>query len=837
MASNMGGGDGDPGESLDYRLCFLCQLNSGEALSDLSTSQWKAKMENQYKVMVQFISKLLRYDALPVDPKTGRTSIKLLNMYSCECMKGDGLTEEHCCDRCLTGDGSRISIADLVANKAKYHQSCRGRINKQKVEREEKKARAKRKAENQAEQHSPMKTRRQSEPLPKKFEPVCFFCDGEENEEGDDDLRQAMTLSLSTNVFMAAEKLRDTKSLRKLADGDIVAIEGVYHLRCLTKFYRRASKLEKHSPADKTRETKARVLSELAEYVEEFRGSLESLQMKDLVLLYNKRMSSLGEEDSPAHTTRLRIDLTKLIPDLKAVKINGKWELMFDELLGAAVRDFKKRTDHDKNLLDKTASLLRQNRFKKKRKLFDGSFSSTSEEESCDDDLCYLLYRYLAGPRIDAENDKPKESLMAVVKTAAQFLDFNIAKKRSKNPDAVIRHNRDKETPFSISLAMRVHLLSGSEALKDELACRGLAISNDRLRQICTDMANSIIKYWNTLGFVIPFQAVQNVFTVGGADNINYIPSSTTSDSKTVMNATSLSITQFFPADHEFIRPAMMNPEAMGKRSVNKLPRSYTQIEDIIFDKNADVKIPDLKTSLHPIPMRHISLDELLSEEFLWLEFVYHNYDKNLTKGQWISWAAFFSSRSSKPVFITKTHMFPLINEYSNNPATLVHVMKKVAEATEFLNPGQDPILDVDQPLFTICKKFQFTQDVGSGLSEQEFLSMIGPLHSEQVLWGLSGEWLENSGWTELITNAGITTEGTAKGILKVTYSTLLSSKTFVIDFGGQYLALKWHKALLKVCKNNRIFLNISGTSSVQNQVPSSGVSFWDIHSAQESVL
>ena len=74
MASNMGGGDGEPGESLDYRLCFLCQLNSGEALSDISTSQWKANMENQFKLIVKFISKLLRYDALPVDPKTGRTT-------------------------------------------------------------------------------------------------------------------------------------------------------------------------------------------------------------------------------------------------------------------------------------------------------------------------------------------------------------------------------------------------------------------------------------------------------------------------------------------------------------------------------------------------------------------------------------------------------------------------------------------------------------------------------------------------------------------------------------------------------------------------------------------
>ena len=74
----------------------------------------------------------------------------------------------------------------------------------------------------------------------------------------------------------------------------------------------------------------------------------------------------------------------------------------------------------------------------------------------------------------------------------------------------------------------------------------------------------------------------------------------------------------------------------------------------------------------------------------------------------------------------------------------------------------------IQKPRITIYKKFQFTQAVGSGFSELEFLIMLGPLHEEQVLWVISGDWLENSGWTELINNAGVATSATAEAFLSV---------------------------------------------------------------------
>ena len=49
MASNIGGGDGDPGDSLDYALCFLCQRRSEEDLCDIATNRfYNGNMENQF---------------------------------------------------------------------------------------------------------------------------------------------------------------------------------------------------------------------------------------------------------------------------------------------------------------------------------------------------------------------------------------------------------------------------------------------------------------------------------------------------------------------------------------------------------------------------------------------------------------------------------------------------------------------------------------------------------------------------------------------------------------------------------------------------------------------
>ena len=150
----------------------------------------------------------------------------------------------------------------------------------------------------------------------------------------------------------------------------------------------------------------------------------------------------------------------------------------------------------------------------------------------------------LDGPGIDV--DRPPASSGKIVSSLAQSIMYNYIGKRSSNPQSVPRHPRERETPLSIMLAMKVHMKTGKESLVDTLAERGICVSYHRLRQLSTDIANSVITHWEHEGVVVPFQATARVFTAGGIDNIDYNPSSTTASSQSVLHGTGISILQHF---------------------------------------------------------------------------------------------------------------------------------------------------------------------------------------------------------------------------------------------------------------------------------------------------
>ena len=71
-----------------------------------------------------------------------------------------------------------------------------------------------------------------------------------------------------------------------------------------------------------------------------------------------------------------------------------------------------------------------------------------------------------------------------------------------------------------------------------------------------------------------------------------------------------------------------------------------------------------------------------------------------------------------------------------------MHVLKKI---TEHLNPGQTPVITVDQPLYALAKKIQW--EIGGELAEDKFVVMLAPFHTEDKSLKLPGEWLQDSGW------------------------------------------------------------------------------------------
>ena len=73
-------------------------------------------------------------------------------------------------------------------------------------------------------------------------QPACFFCD-----ETTGDFHKAETISLDNRVRHIATELRDTKLFAKLSVGDMIAIDAVYHFKCLTSFYNKHRFQGRHS--------------------------------------------------------------------------------------------------------------------------------------------------------------------------------------------------------------------------------------------------------------------------------------------------------------------------------------------------------------------------------------------------------------------------------------------------------------------------------------------------------------------------------------------------------------------------------------------------------------
>ena len=98
------------------------------------------------------------------------------------------------------------------------------------------------------------------------------------------------------------------------------------------------------------------------------------------------------------------------------------------------------------------------------------------------------------------------------------------------------------------------------------------------------------------------------------------------------------------------------------------------------------------------------------------------------------------------------------------------HSMKLVKDAIAYINPGQTPIIGMDQPLYALAKQIQWVRADVYG--ESSYVVMMGGLHIEMASLKMVGHWLNNSGWDSTLVQADITTRGRADAILRATHIT-----------------------------------------------------------------
>ena len=108
--------------------------------------------------------------------------------------------------------------------------------------------------------------------------------------------------------------------------------------------------------------------------------------------------------------------------------------------------------------------------------------------------------------------------------------------------------------------------------------------------------------------------------------------------------------------------------------------------------------------------------------------------------------------------------MLPLFTEDSKSVAMIMHAMQLIKQSINFLNPGQIPVVALDQPLYAIAIKVQLTWPREFG--KDHFVVVLGGLHIEMAFMSMIGDVLEGSGWVDALIKSGLGSPGVVESFL-----------------------------------------------------------------------
>ena len=338
----------------------------------------------------------------------------------------------------------------LTLNNAKWHKFCYKRCSSLKIERA---------------QHRRQKEHKQNIPSPTKHhlrartsscsvekdevsQPACFFCDDVTGE-----LHKAATHNLDCRVRSSAEQLGDSKILAKLAAGDMVAIDAVYHLNCLNSFYNK-SRTRKRKSTDVHEEISnnhSLAFAEVVSYIEEAIQSAHDekvvFKLSDLKQLYNERLENFGEDSVVSlHSSRFTKRLLHYLPCLEAHDSKAGTLLLLKQDTGNTLLDaINMQSDDAAILLMRVSKLIRKEMFE-----YEYSFKNSLTDEHYERLPVYLetLVKMILGdPTI-----KSPDCASAVSRAASsitQLVVFNSVK-QGRTDTVSLHHNPSRETALPL---------------------------------------------------------------------------------------------------------------------------------------------------------------------------------------------------------------------------------------------------------------------------------------------------------------------------------------------------------------------------------------------------
>ena len=131
--------------------------------------------------------------------------------------------------------------------------------------------------------------------------------------------------------------------------------------------------------------------------------------------------------------------------------------------------------------------------------------------------------------------------------------------------------------------------------------------------------------------------------------------------------------------------------------------------------------------------------------KYQWLNKINELLEKeNVEEKEYLSWSAHFASLQTTALSPSNiTSLLPLLEENAHSKAMIHHSMKLVKDAIPYINPGQTPIIEMDQSLYALAKQNQWERADVHG--ESSYVVIMSGLHTEMASLKMVGHWLNKS--------------------------------------------------------------------------------------------
>ncbi|MES9881863.1 MAG: hypothetical protein ABW185_13375 [Sedimenticola sp.] len=717
----------------------------------------------------------------------------------------------------------------MLAMKAVYHKSCRTVCNNSMVKRHELKL--KRKSEVPTEFPSPKKTRSKVNATFSRMEPECIICNTIIEGEA---LHKASTDAVDQKFKMWASKTRNTQLLAKLASAsDVHAMDAFYHRCCYVSLENAARSIDRASTSSKC-ETRPNstlnslAIAQLAAYIVESKLVCPLNELKEL---YCSKMRDIGKpvNVNSIHSTRFKEKLLLIEPELvESSRGQGRGHSIMicsRETAGAAIEAELENQyyvgDEDARMIIQTSLFLRKHILQDQNP-FDGHFQSDCLKSPVPEALLIFMNVLLQGPVCMGQYDTNMEEAnlnrqrSKVACALSQLIVFNAAR-RTRVGKQVMRHNKAHETPFPLYIGLKLHVEGKFKRLMTVFEKLGLAITYNREREVSKAFAIAASARIKSDGVVVPSNMRKSVFTTGDMDNIDQHKQSNLS--KTEFHGTLITLTNHISHENLGVQMEPIDISNVDTSQKPQLPDSYSNVLPAELDANNDVILK--KTDKPVRPGKDNVIGAILKDE-AWIahasDLIYRK-NANLDAGDIVTWAGFNSSLmdedSIKPRAVTG--VLPLFSDKAASVSMVKHAMSVIKDGIHFLNPGQTPVIGMDQPIYAIGKFIQWKW-CNMDLSEDQYVLMLGALHIEFVIEAIEGKLTEGSGMAVMACKAGILTTGRAESfsakpdhhLKRTRYThqvfllalTILKNEAYTIDqTPGLCNRTEWEKDMKEVSK------------------------------------